>query len=223
MEITCNIIRDLLPLYQDRVLSNDSCSLVKEHLGQCKSCQAYQKQLEDRIGVSNAERYLIGEQNALIRIKRAILYKRIISVVIAVVLLTAAGSAGYYLYCERECYVTYEESGVQVDEEGILTVKHLYSQVQSIISPDKTTQFFWVSNTAYERRREKQDSGERYVCKIDLVVPGEPEISALEELREAYYLPEQYQYFWFSEDAETAAAQVEEIKQKSHLIWKKKR
>lgn len=221
MNITCNIIRDLLPLYQDGVLSDDSKRLVEEHLLQCKACQAYQRQLGEEIEAPKEDRHLAGEQNALKRIKRTILYKRILSVVIAVVILMAAGFAGYYLYCEKERYVTYEESGVQVNEESVLTVEHSYSQIQSIISPDYTTQFFWVSNTAYDRWKEKQDNGTRYVCKIDQIVPGEPEISAPKELREAYYLSEEYQYFWFSEDEETAAAQVEEMKQKSHLIWKK--
>ena len=222
MNITCNIIRDLLPLYQDGVLSDDSSRLVEEHLLQCKTCQAYQRQLEEEIEAPKADRHLAGEQDALRRIKRTILYKRILSVVIAVVFLSVAGFMGYYLYCEKESYVTYEDSGVRVNEDGVLMVAHSYSKVQSIMSPDQTTQFFWVSNTAYERHKEEQDNSIKYVCKIGEVVPGEPEISAPKELREAYYLSEQYQYFsLFSEDEETAAAHVEEMKQKSHLIWKK--
>ena len=38
MKITCDIIQDLLPLYADDVLSDDSKELVKEHLAECESC-----------------------------------------------------------------------------------------------------------------------------------------------------------------------------------------
>ncbi|MCM1181399.1 MAG: zf-HC2 domain-containing protein [Clostridium sp.] len=223
MNITCNIIRDLLPLYQDGVLSDDSSRLVEEHLKQCPACQEYRKQLKEEIETPQTGRHLAGEQNALKRIKHTILYKRILSVVTAMALVMAAGFAGYYLYCEKERYVTYEESGVQVNEDGVLTVEHSYSKVQSIFSPDLTTQFFWVSNTAYERRKEQKESesGRRYVCEIGRIVPGESEISAPKELREVYYLPGEYQHFWFSDDAKTAALQVEEIKSKAHLIWEK--
>lgn len=222
MKITCNIIRDLLPLYQDSVLSDDSGRLVEEHLLQCKACQEYQQKLQEEIGTLGADRHFAGEQNAFKRIKRTILYKRILSIAVAVVLLITAGCIGYYLYCEKEYYVTYEESGVQVSEEGVLTAAHSYLQVQSIISPDQTTQFFWASTTAYERRKKWLDKGGKYVCVIGRYVAGEPEISAPKELREAYYLPEQYENFRFSEDAKTAAVQVEKLKQSSHLIWKKK-
>lgn len=38
-EITCNIIRDLLPLYEDDVVSQDSAELVRDHLKNCPACR----------------------------------------------------------------------------------------------------------------------------------------------------------------------------------------
>lgn len=35
MKITCNIIDDLLPLYVDDMVSEDSRKLVEEHLKEC--------------------------------------------------------------------------------------------------------------------------------------------------------------------------------------------
>ena len=38
MKISCDVIKDLLPLYIDDILSNDSKNLVDEHIEECESC-----------------------------------------------------------------------------------------------------------------------------------------------------------------------------------------
>ena len=40
MKTPCNVIRDLLPLYQDGVCSPESRQLVEEHLEECETCRA---------------------------------------------------------------------------------------------------------------------------------------------------------------------------------------
>ena len=40
MSISCEIIRDLLPLYHDRVCSNESMAAIEEHITACESCKA---------------------------------------------------------------------------------------------------------------------------------------------------------------------------------------
>lgn len=46
MKITCDIIGDLLPLYEDEVCSEDSKKAVEEHLKTCSSCAAYYKKIK---------------------------------------------------------------------------------------------------------------------------------------------------------------------------------
>ena len=38
MKLSCEVIKDLLPLYYDKVCSKESSSLVEEHLAQCPQC-----------------------------------------------------------------------------------------------------------------------------------------------------------------------------------------
>lgn len=49
MTISCEIIRDILPLYHDHVCSQASSELVEEHLKNCEKCQEelqiYDKQI----------------------------------------------------------------------------------------------------------------------------------------------------------------------------------
>lgn len=40
MNISCDVIRDLLPLYHDGVCSAASKCLVEEHLAHCESCRS---------------------------------------------------------------------------------------------------------------------------------------------------------------------------------------
>ena len=45
MKISCDVIRDLLPLYVEDMLSNDSKNIVDEHIEQCESCRDELKKL----------------------------------------------------------------------------------------------------------------------------------------------------------------------------------
>ena len=45
-EITCNIIRDLLPSYMDKIASDDSVRLIETHLAACQECQDFKDRLE---------------------------------------------------------------------------------------------------------------------------------------------------------------------------------
>ena len=38
MILSCEVIKDLLPLYYDKVCSKESCSLIEEHLAKCPQC-----------------------------------------------------------------------------------------------------------------------------------------------------------------------------------------
>ena len=40
MNISCQVVRDLLPLYHDNVCSEDSRAMVEEHLRDCPACSA---------------------------------------------------------------------------------------------------------------------------------------------------------------------------------------
>lgn len=40
MKIDCNVIRDLLPLYAEDLVSEETAALVREHLQDCPACQA---------------------------------------------------------------------------------------------------------------------------------------------------------------------------------------
>ncbi|MCD7845160.1 MAG: zf-HC2 domain-containing protein [Oscillospiraceae bacterium] len=48
MEMNCEVIRDLLPLYADGACSPASAALVREHIGGCQDCAALLERLENQ-------------------------------------------------------------------------------------------------------------------------------------------------------------------------------
>ena len=47
MKISCDIIKDLLPLYHEEVCYEQSKKLVEEHLNDCQSCKAYLEEMKE--------------------------------------------------------------------------------------------------------------------------------------------------------------------------------
>ena len=50
-EIKCTVIQDLLPLYVDEVVSDDTKSLVNEHLLTCENCRNEYEQMKGTLYV----------------------------------------------------------------------------------------------------------------------------------------------------------------------------
>lgn len=46
MKLTCNVIRDLLPLYVENIASDDTRALVEEHINLCTDCKKQLKEMQ---------------------------------------------------------------------------------------------------------------------------------------------------------------------------------
>lgn len=55
MKLSCNVTRDLLPLYHDGVCCEESGRLVEEHIKDCADCRAILKELRGEIEVPREE------------------------------------------------------------------------------------------------------------------------------------------------------------------------
>ncbi|ACV61761.1 hypothetical protein Dtox_0858 [Desulfofarcimen acetoxidans DSM 771] len=58
MKISCEIVKDLLPLYHDGVCSNDSKTMVEEHLAYCDRCKAELLVMNNALSINKAEQNL---------------------------------------------------------------------------------------------------------------------------------------------------------------------
>lgn len=85
MKITCNIIQDMLPLYVDDVLSEDSRKMVEEHLKDCEVCCEKRRNMEEDSLPSfsqASENEKNAEKEILLGIRRRIRRKRLAAVLI---------------------------------------------------------------------------------------------------------------------------------------------
>lgn len=58
MKISCEVIKDLLPLYHDGVCSDDSKALIEAHLAACASCQAEFQAMNSLLPIHQTEQNL---------------------------------------------------------------------------------------------------------------------------------------------------------------------
>ncbi len=111
MKVPCEVVKDLLPLYCDGVCSQESKSLVEEHLEKCEACrEEYQKLREDEMALAQA-----GEEEkrleALRQVKKKLRIKRAVAAALAVVVFAiACTGAGVWM----------NSATIDVDGEGLI-------------------------------------------------------------------------------------------------------
>lgn len=71
MRNECNVIRDILPLYAEKIVSADTAELVEEHLSKCAECRAeYSKMQEPEQPAEDIDAAPLEELSRRLRIKR---------------------------------------------------------------------------------------------------------------------------------------------------------
>ena len=91
IRITCDVVRDLIPLYVDDVLSEDSRKIVEEHINECTDCKKYCSNLkEGTMQLSEKSRH---DQEMIKSISREISRKRTMAVALAVVIVVFIAAA----------------------------------------------------------------------------------------------------------------------------------
>ena len=225
-KVTCNIVKDLLPLYVDGVISEDSGKLVEEHIESCSECKDYYNQLKDAdIPVEKAA----DDKAAIKKIRRRLNLKKIIvgCIVAAVV---AAGSFGAYYKCVLdENYMTYEESGLYVKDNALMTNERYYS-FQSYDSADNKAAFIYMTTTFYESHKgEKTTVKAASVMDLNeygrsIVHDDKGNVAVSDQITEVYYVPESEvgklnKGYWSESETENKE-KTNHLKSISELVWK---
>lgn len=119
MDISCDIIRDLLPLYAEDLVSEDSKQLVDEHLCICDPCM---KQLA--IMKKAAQLPVEVDTTALKRVGNTIRRRRILAVLTALLFVVTLG-LGYALMMNARIYLTAEQAVDSVErlEDGRIFIR----------------------------------------------------------------------------------------------------
>ena len=153
MNITCNIIKDLLPLYADDMVSEDSKALIEDHLCTCDSCANELENLKKMPRIP-AE----VDISSLRRVENTIQRKKKLTVATALLTLVAVLVTGVIFFM-TPVYLTAEQAveGVQLREDGGLAIDYS-SGIMRHGSTDLGTEneeFHWCHTTRYDWLRSK--------------------------------------------------------------------
>lgn len=111
MKIQCEIIRDILPLYAEDMVSQPTREMVEEHLGECEGCTRELAALRTQaVPVESGVK-------ALNRVKDAIRRRRVLSI-LAVFFLIATLLTGGALMLDAQVYLSAEKAVEEIWIEG---------------------------------------------------------------------------------------------------------
>ncbi len=226
--ITCDVIKDLLPLYVDDVLSADSKTLVDEHLSSCKKCSDYHNKMkspekQDTCAISE-------DKKALKLIRKQLITRRLITILITVICVAALLGGLFYGIVVHEKYIPYEETGLYVSDEALRTNREYYKSV-GIYTPDGETLFIYMTTTAFI---DLTDDGERLLAGNPVVGLTDVELTTKlmdavgiiteEHCKEIYYISEEKARQLLKELKSSkknvwASWDIEELKKASVLVW----
>ncbi len=118
MDISCNIIRDLLPLYAEDMVSEDSKNMVDDHLCGCDSCTKELGALKKAQSVP-----LDADTKSLNRVKNSIRRRRMLTV-LAVLLTISSIIVSVFNFATVPIYLPYEKAieRVELREDGALVI-----------------------------------------------------------------------------------------------------
>ena len=126
MKYPCAIINDLLPLYADGVCSEESRQAVMEHLKDCACCRKEYEKMEQYAAQtrnhypSEVKSTTFIESDALVKVRRELLFKRILTAAVAALLVIGlvAGSGIYMKNHVHSVVYDADKQNIQVVQES---------------------------------------------------------------------------------------------------------
>lgn len=203
-KISCNIIKDVLPLYLDDVVSEDTKNMVEEHLKSCESCRREAVLLnEDMIlplgaGAQDAEIKTLKYLKKQFRNKKAVI--SVVSVFLAFIIMLGI----YALLVTPKLFIPYDSTCIKVEKiDDKLYARYIGSNLDgSVARENKDVSFFYIYKSPWSELRAllQKDTEEHLIF-----------IGNADEVDEVYYGK------FRNEHPEELSADLEE----SELIWKK--
>lgn len=172
MSQNCNIVRDLLPLYVEKMLSADSQAFVEEHLKDCPDCQAELESLKSDAAVDASVKSIesqIGESSVpLKKVKKAMKKKKLLTIAIAAASTLLIVCLLHYFPVYRLTQVGWISSYYSGDEMSMLVSIGSHSDrttAQSVLR--KADEAFHDLRHTREENEEKYGPLARYATTID--------------------------------------------------------
>ena len=225
MKITCDVIQDLMPSYIDGILSEDSKALVEEHMGTCQECRKMLEIMKEEQG--KEQNQMRSSAATLKKIRKKLIVRRVLTATVAVILTLIVAAAGYNHWYFNEKYMTLEDSGMYVKDNCLYSSNNLINRMKVQYTEDGKTEFVYAIDAPYAGTLELKGNDmllQDFSKKTEEVSPEDD--STPETVTEVYYMSEEAgkKSLELTEleakgDLDAAKKIVDEMKQKSKLIW----
>ncbi len=220
MKFPCDLIKDILPLYYDKVCSDESKKIVEQHLSECDSCNKYYNQMytEDccQTNIYNQE---IENQKAksFVCVKNKILQKQILVTSIVIGFIVIACFVTITALKSSTNIIEYADNiTVSIEDDNL--VAHLkgsqanYLKIKNVFFKDGNTEksclFFYMTDTKWDEITTSSKMFSEYVlCPFD---------KGIDNVYEVYYYTGDYANIESLSDIE-----LNNIKDKSIKLWSK--
>ena len=220
-KISCSVVKDLLPLYADGVLTEDSSKLVKNHLNSCPACKVQYEKMKD-ISSPVKMKTASKEKAVIKRIRNKINLKRWLGICVTALLVIAIALGAFYGVVHKQSYLTYADTGLYVENNELRTNKPYYCYY-GFDSPEEGTLFIYMTTTYYESHSKNKNViiVDDFSFALDTDNP---------DVKQVYYVSEKYvkslksgSYFVSAgSEADYIAnnqSKLEELKKNSTLVW----
>ncbi|MDM5250991.1 zf-HC2 domain-containing protein [Lysinibacillus sp. G4S2] len=216
-EIKCTIIQDILPLYVDGVVSEDTKDMVNKHLQTCPACQKEYEQMTQTLYVPVENKVtLFNKINKRWYRKKIILIST--SVLTTALLLLAVFS--YVFHYEKT--IPYEKKlfSVEQQEDGTLATYYYGKSYAGVVASHpmsieidgvtKNVSFVYFTETIADSPRRNLINGEKQTEAYQISLPDSRSVDAV-----------YYGEFDLEKIVITKEQTWEELLQGKTLIWKK--
>lgn len=145
-KITCDVITDLLELYADDVVSDDSKALVAEHLTKCADCAGKLETIKQNLNIP-----IDTGTEPIKRVKRAIKKKKVIISIVSVSVAAALLIGAFIFVTQYKLAIPYEKTHIyevgQDDNDWELHISYMdnidsYVLISTLI--DETTMEYYI-------------------------------------------------------------------------------
>ncbi|MFZ7121833.1 MAG: zf-HC2 domain-containing protein [Eubacteriaceae bacterium] len=233
MKLSCDIIKDLLPLYHDDVCSVESHIIIEEHLRECEECKTFLQNIDND--------YFVKEDNrkedqirykSLKRLKKKLLGKNILISVISILCTFTVILGGYYLTFRYQLPIDYVDRLVNItiaDDEVIDIVfngdnyscSYAFTKTISQDGIDQNIAYIYYTNSLWTKYFFKPQNHKEYQISIgnNIIVDYSEKSKIVKyehDITSIYYLIGNY-----SNLSQLDSEEFNEATQNATLLWEK--
>ena len=146
MKISCNIVRDLLPLYAEDLASQDTRNLVDEHLCTCEDCKSILNTMKTPASIP-----VEASPDALNKVKKTIRRRRAVSVMAAVMtVITIASMVFTYMFTPFQLTMDQALDDFYIREDGAAVIDYSPAVVGRVMTGRGDNRYLNQYSTRYD-------------------------------------------------------------------------